>query len=243
MGLYPEKLSMTDKTDAKQVPPCASRLHLDFGHSLRMSLMAEDPFYALTEVFAVAAASQNQVLNMIEHKLAQRTQQSNNDFDALPNLRYLKGVVLRQMEQTKQVCQSIQNTEDSKWPRSTVPAATRARNIVKQDYDHIYEHARDLDRRCQEAITVLMSSVTIHDAKEAMAQARRVAKLTLLAFVFVPLSFTTSFFGMNFKELEDQSIWKWAAITVPIMLTTLIVLLIDVVRQWEMFIGVVKRIF
>lgn len=242
MGLYPERLSVTDNTDAKQVPPCASRLHLDFGHSLRMSLMAEDPFYALTEVFAVAATSQNQLLNMVEHKLAQDTQQSDKDFDALPNLRYLKSVLLRQMEQTKQVCRSIQNIEDSKWPRSTVAAAVRARNTVKQDYDHIYEHARDLDRRCQEAITVLMSSVTIHDAKEAMAQARRVAKLTFLAFVFVPLSFTTSFFGMNFQELEDQSIWKWVAITVPIMLTTLIVLLVDVVRRWEYFVGAAKRI-
>jgi Mg2+ and Co2+ transporter CorA len=234
---------MTDKTDAKQIPPCASRLHLDFGHSLRMSLMAEDPFYALTEVFAIAATSQNQLLNMVEHKLAQHTQQSITDFDALPNLRYLKSVLLRQTEQTKQVCQSIQNIEDSKWPRSSGPAATRARNIVKQDYDHICEHARDLDRRCQEAITVLMSSVTIHDAKEAMAQASRVAKLTFLAFVFVPLSFTTSFFGMNFRELEDLSIWKWVAITLPIMLTTLVVLLVDVVQRWEAFIGVTKRTF
>jgi flagellar biosynthesis/type III secretory pathway chaperone len=241
MGLSPEKLSNVKVTRTEQIPPCAARLHLELGHSLRMPLMADDPFYALTEIFAVAAASQNLLLNMIEHKLAQYTQRGSKDFDTLPNLTYLKGVLLRQLSQTKQARHSIRNTEGSKWPRSTASAAIRARKMVEQDYDHIYEHAHELDRRCQEAITVLMSSVTIDDAKKAIAQTERVAKLTILAFVFVPLSFTTSFFGMNFRELEDLSISRWVAMTVPILLATLVVLLINVVRRWDLFVDKIVR--
>jgi flagellar biosynthesis/type III secretory pathway chaperone len=241
MGLSPEKLPNINNAGTEQIPPCAARLHLELGHSLRMPLMADDPFYALTEIFAVAAASQNLLLNMIEHKLAQYTQRGSKDFDTLPNLTYLKGVLLRQMSQTKQARHSIRNTEDSKWPRSTAPAAVRARKMVEQDYDHIYEHAQELDRRCQEAITVLMSSVTIDDAKKAIAQTERVAKLTILAFVFVPLSFTTSFFGMNFKELENLSISRWFAMTVPILFATLVVLLINVVRRWDLLIDKIMK--
>lgn len=235
MGLRPEKLSPIERPGNGVTPPCAARMHLDFGHSLRMPLMAEDPFYALTEVFAVAATSQNMLLNLLEHKLTQYTQQTDEKFDTLPSLRYLKGILLQQMRQTKQALHSINNTYDSKWPTSSAPAAIRAKKTVEQDYEELYAHAKDLDTRCQEAITVLMSSVTIHDAKKAIAQAETVAKLTFLAFVFVPLSFTTSFFGMNFRELENLSIWKWAAMTVPIMLTTMIVLSVDVVRRWNLF--------
>jgi len=42
----------------------------------------------------------------------------------------------------------------------------------------------------------------------------------LLAFFFIPLSFTASFFGMNFKELgssnQDLSVWVWFIVSVPI---------------------------
>ena len=113
-------------------------------------------------------------------------------------------------------------------------SVAEARRCVEHHYTKLYEHAKALDSRCQDVTGILMSGDAVHDAKI-------VAKLTLLAFLFVLLSFTTSFFGMNFKELENQSIWKWCAMTVPIMLILILILSVDVVRHWDACVDALKR--
>jgi Mg2+ and Co2+ transporter CorA len=74
-----------------------------------------------------------------------------------------------------------------------------------------------------------MSSMSIAESKKAIDQAERVTRLTLLAFIFVPLAFTTSFFGMNVKELSGTttSLWWWAAFTVPVLILAFIGLFFD----------------
>lgn len=61
--------------------------------------------------------------------------------------------------------------------------------------------------------------MAVAESREAIDQAKRMGKLTFLAFIFVPLSFTTSFFGMNVKELDAKkvSIWMWLVVSVPIL--------------------------
>lgn len=243
MGLIPDRLSESYESDAQQMLPCASRLHINYGASLNPKLMAEDPFYALGEVFELAAASMKQYLNLIEQKLGQFTQVSSDDFDALPNLKYLKRILLRLIQQIRLTRSSITSAQSPKWPSASSERGQRSRSTVERDWSHLEDVAQALDRRCQEAITVLMSTVTIQDAKKAIAQAQRVAKLTFLAFIFVPLSFTTSFFGMNFRELEELSIWRWIVMLVPIMMGTLTVFFVDgrdASPWWKSFVSYIK---
>lgn len=243
MGLIPDKLSESFENDIQQTLPCASRLHLSYGATLQPQTMTEDPFYALSDVFALAAASEKQFLNLIEQKLAQYSKPNDENFDALPNLRYIKQVVIRQTKHISLARNSIQTAQSSKWPSACTERGGRMRRAVELDWAHLEHVSRELDSRCQEAITVLMSTVTIQDAKKAIAQAERVAKLTFLAFIFVPLSFTTSFFGMNFRELEELSIWRWVVMSAPIITVTLTVFFVDgkvATRYWRSFILFMK---
>ena len=57
-----------------------------------------------------------------------------------------------------------------------------------------------------------MNAATIDESQRAIVQAEGIIKLTGLAFFFVPLTFTTSIFGMNFKGItqgSQLSIWVW----------------------------------
>ena len=45
-----------------------------------------------------------------------------------------------------------------------------------------------------------------------MVQAVRTAKLTQLAFIYIPLSFVTSIFGMNVRELSDPVPPIWVCV-------------------------------
>jgi hypothetical protein len=58
------------------------------------------------------------------------------------------------------------------------------------------EHKK-LEGRIEASFQALMSTMAIIDSRHAIAEAESVSKLTELAFVFIPLSFATSFFGMN----------------------------------------------
>jgi Mg2+ and Co2+ transporter CorA len=68
-----------------------------------------------------------------------------------------------------------------------------------------------------------------------MLQAEGVVKLTRLAFVFIALSFTTTFFGMNFKEfgIGSQSIWEWFIASLPILTVTILLMRYDVSVLWR----------
>ncbi|KAB5584717.1 hypothetical protein GE09DRAFT_1067956 [Coniochaeta sp. 2T2.1] len=73
-------------------------------------------------------------------------------------------------------------------------------------------------------MTILMNAAAIDESQKAIAQAEGVAKLTTLAFFFVPLSFTTSIFGMNF-ELSDGnhlSMWVWCLTAAGTLILTFV---------------------
>ncbi len=210
------------------VPPSArstSHLPTDYGRSLRPSTMARDALYSPTEVFALAASSQLQFLNLIDIKLDGYTSDILPIERAswlLPNLRYTKQVLYRHIHATRRTLDSIRNASTHpKWPRDTTDSgsrkATAAAQSLVRDFEHLLERAEALDRRVTEAINVLMSSIYISESQKAIEQAERVGKLTFLAFIFIPLSFTTSLFGMNVTELEDDVGLKWwAALSVPV---------------------------
>ena len=214
-------LSRDDGTNPKHAPS-AALLYKDYGRSLRRSVMCKDAFYTLNEIFAFAASSEMAFLNLIEHKLNKFTQSDEREFDMLPNLKYTKSILYRHIQKIEQVLDSIRNTDDKKWPKpdasEAIKKADGASRDLTQDFENLKNRAQMLHTRCYESITVLMSSMSIDESKKAISQAERVGKLTLLAFGFVPLSFTTSFFGMNVREFENKttSIWWWVVLSVPV---------------------------
>lgn len=92
-----------------------------------------------------------------------------------------------------------------------------------QDYEAQRDKANSLVQLYQEGIKDIRATTAVAETRKAYAQAEAVARLTFLAFIFIPLSFTTSFFGMNFKELGNQlSIYVWFAVTVPIFMVAIL---------------------
>lgn len=74
-----------------------------------------------------------------------------------------------------------------------------------------------------------MSSISISESQKAIDQAQRVGKLTFLVFIFVPLGFTTSFFGTNVKELQsDVGLKWWAALSLPVAVGAISLFYVDV---------------
>ena len=69
-----------------------------------------------------------------------------------------------------------------------------------------------------------MNRAMILESRRAIEQSERVKKLTLMATYFIPLTFTSSLFGMNFDVLgqSDVPVWWFLVLGVPLTIITYI---------------------
>ncbi|MCJ1382414.1 hypothetical protein MMC17_005527 [Xylographa soralifera] len=215
----------------------SSLLHLDYGKLHDSSLMACDPFYALDELFKFCANSEIQLLNLIESKLSRETGYallSSGQNSQLSNLLYNQDILDEHEKRLRDNIEIIRVRGGLKWPRASQQdmeqKAEAAANAILKDYEYLLSRTVALSERCRRGMTVIMSNATIAESKRAIAQAEEVTKLTRLAFLFIPVSFTTSFFGMNLAPVVGgtYSLWLWALTSIPIMVVSIVALLYDV---------------
>jgi hypothetical protein len=90
----------------------------------------------------------------------------------------------------------------------------------------ISEEAAELQRFLMDSFQLLISSLSVIEtvtsaklARVGLEQASRGAKLTQLAFIYVPLSFCTGVFGMNIKEINGSPLSAWVcAVTLVVII-------------------------
>jgi CorA-like Mg2+ transporter protein len=129
----------------------------------------------------------------------------------------------------------IGDLRDHFWPddNSTQHTATSALRVT-------LEEALELERFLMETFQLLMSSISVQDAKLGVKQGQlsnrqslRATQLTILASIYVPLSFVTGVFGMNLKELNGSSlsIWIFFLVVVIAAAVTAIIFLVLQMRS------------
>ena len=79
----------------------------------------------------------------------------------------------------------------------------------------------NLRKRATSSYQSLMANMSIVESKRGIAEAEGVAKLTELAFFFIPLTFSASIFSMQVKELNAADISVSAFIILAIIVTVL----------------------
>lgn len=80
------------------------------------------------------------------------------------------------------------------------------------DYEHLLEEAKRISDGFEAYETRCMNRFGLMASTKSVNQSESVGRLSILAFVFIPLSFITSFFGMNIVEFGTGSIRLWVFI-------------------------------
>lgn len=98
-----------------------------------------------------------------------------------------------------------------------------------EDYEGLLVRCIELSETCIRGITLAMNKATIEESHRAIEQSERVKKLTLLATLFIPLSFSASLLGMNIDILGQNAVkfWWFFVLCVPITLFAYIFYLWD----------------
>ena len=202
-----------------------------------------DPFSCLNNIFRFSAFGYVQFLNIIETKIGLEIGYKSLDLEnhTLTNLLYFQQLlddhVLR-LQKMIAVIQSyaskhlLEYADNHMHPKKTKDAAVAASTTtLLQDIEHLHQRSIMLSDRCTRGTKILMNNATVLEAKQNFRQAKWIGKLTLTAFFYIPLSFMTSFFGMNFRELGGPtgslSIWVWFVSSTPIFIISILVLFWD----------------
>ncbi|KAK7419373.1 hypothetical protein QQX98_003325 [Neonectria punicea] len=215
-------------------------LHEELGKTLNPDLASKDPFYMLDEIFRLFAASEHQFLNLMKAKVESLAIFDEERSDNISELQTIKRLVDRHAEQLEDLLPIIRARGGSDWPRATVEAEMSVRSYQPQEtapdatreaserltvmFQKIQRRTCAVSSLCQDSIAMLGNDTMMREAQKGMKQAEGVAKVTLIAFVFVPLSFVTSFFGMNFVELDGNKLrlWIWFVVSTPILIVSML---------------------
>jgi hypothetical protein len=95
---------------------------------------------------------------------------------------------------------------------------------ILEDYTHINSDIEDAGRRLENMLPVVTSLVQIIDARQSSAETANITRLTILALIFVPLSFVSGLFSMNSKNMPGSDhFWVYFAVAIPVTLGVVLI--------------------
>ena len=218
----PEKHPLHNYAKTTRLQQSLHLLPFEINTFLDPQVVKTDAFYALHNLFQFAAFSSIQVLNTLDAQIRRELgvlTAEHKRSHILENLQFVSELLDRQVDSIKSTVHAIKTRKESGWPSKIdrTKRATAAAKRLETDFDYLLARALDLRRRCTEGMGVMMNRAVVAESRKGMEQQERVRRLTILATLFIPLSFVTSVFGMNFREFGTGrlSIWLFAAVCVP----------------------------
>jgi hypothetical protein len=229
------------------LPQSASVIHAHYGRFLDPNTSTNDPFYTLSELFSFVACAETQFLNMVEQKVSVEMEKfvlgENRSSDeegvhtlTLSNLLYNRSILDQHIVRLKEYVASLKISGGSKWPRASDEKqrvrTTSTTASLLEDFDYLLDKAMNIAQTCERGMGIAGNNAMVAESRIAIGQAKRMSKLTLLAFFFVPASFTTSLFGMNFEQFGSGhlSIWIWAIVLIVTYAVALVMLYLDITK-------------
>ena len=179
----------------------------------------EDPFYVVGQVFVRAAMEWNQVINFLEDEIRQYldTPQQNIP-NALDQLRHQISFIDRTVSTLNQHTDLIRNQSNLGWPQCTSTLLRGKmksfRKILLQDYAALATRCRSLSQRAETGSGTLLRELQAEELAKSIEKTNKVNYVTMLAYVFVPISLATGIFGMNVDEITDSGPPIWYAVAV-----------------------------
>lgn len=203
-----------------------SLLPFNYGKSLDQHMCKSSALYGLSEVFKFAAFAEVQFCNVMKSRIDHELQFIGywDRTHSLQNLQHLKTLLGEHISDLAETVAVLGSQAAVDWPDSTdsnrKETVQKVAQLLCLDFKYLKDRAEKLSVACSEGIDAMISASVIAENKEAVRSAESVRKLTVLASLYIPLSFACGFFGMNFKELVGLSIWGWFVMSVMLLLST-----------------------
>ncbi|KAI9694137.1 MAG: hypothetical protein M1822_003408 [Bathelium mastoideum] len=215
-----------------QVHQSLTHLHVEYGKSLDPEARARDPFYLMNDLFRQYALLEEQTLDVIANKIEKhrigtevgRIETTGYDI-AHSQLLHFQGFLENRIQHLEDALRFIRKRGGASWNplrQEPCPNYTRTESaaaLLTEDFEYLLKCALDLLSKIERSSSLTMNLTNIDETKRNTGLNAVLFRFTVVASFYIPLSFTASFFGMNFIEFGtgSLSIWTFFALSVPIM--------------------------
>jgi len=95
---------------------------------------------------------------------------------------------------------------------------------LREDYEHLTASLSEQGRQFETAIPLVATYAQLTESRRAILEAKSISRLTLLAFIFVPLSFVSGLFSMNDEFMPGgRYFWIYFVVAGPVVLLAALV--------------------
>lgn len=213
-------------------------LSSNYGATLDWDMYTDQsPLFVVQELLAFEAASALQYINMIEQVLSDHMRGSkfpsyeHTKLETVLHFDYAKAILARLETHFADVLAFLDNlpcTWKLKSPLSS-PDVPRGISLIKGDFRYLISRVTRLLSICDAGKATLISNASVQEAKRSAEESKLVTELTKatnrVTFIFLPISYVTAVFGMNFKQFGQGglSIWLWAVVSLPLFIFSVII--------------------
>ncbi|KAF1923072.1 uncharacterized protein M421DRAFT_426173 [Didymella exigua CBS 183.55] len=202
-----------------------------YGETLDWNEVSTDPLSLLEELFRFQASAASQYLNMLRDLTTERLAQTPPTGETLPSmddilhLDYTKTVLIRWSAHFKTLVGVLNDHVfhvEAKLLKDDDRRLKLKLSLLK-DLEFLQAEAETLITVCDSGKSTIMNLSTVFDSRQAAKDSSLVTELTKatnrITFIFLPISFVTSVFGMNFRQFGQGplSITIWFAVALPLL--------------------------
>jgi Mg2+ and Co2+ transporter CorA len=196
----------------------------EFSKHIDHNVASRNPFYAMDGIFRTFAASEQQFINLMAD-LIDNIASKGPEEGVMIELQHIYRCLQRHEERLQDTFEVLRGKGGRGWFRldATTDSRKHKADDALQDLMHIFEkllrRVSTVSTACKGEMEMLKHEAMFEETQKTIAQAEGLSKITAIAFVFVPLSFVTSFFGMNFPEIGEShlSLWIFFAVAAPVL--------------------------
>ncbi|KAK5128551.1 hypothetical protein LTR85_003222 [Meristemomyces frigidus] len=186
-------------------------LAAQYGKLLVAELAAQDPFYALTEIFDLVASAELQFVNMMSQLITEQIELVGDDSEHAPKLadfQHSRELLEQHMHRLKEMADLLEKRSNLDWPTASDAEqrvlTEKARDTLHRQYRYLLERVSALVEKSDKGAELVLNSANLLLAQRSFMYSQTLGRLTMIgtwvAILYVPLSFLTSIFGMNFRE-------------------------------------------
>lgn len=234
-GNHPHPLGRSPSCSAQQ--PLAALAEC-YGTSLDWQKAAVDPLYALKELFDFQAMAAQQYMNLLEKLITEKNEPAGvprggqTNLEEILNYNYAQTTITRYATHFKEIMNFLDKDQNPLWAAARHAHARPRSEVIDglhSDFEYLWERAQAMIERCKVGESAIMINKSLAEAKQSSDESKLVVQLTKatnrLTFVFLPISFLTSFFGMNFRELGSGtlSLRLWLCSALPLLFISILI--------------------
>ncbi|KAL9036348.1 MAG: hypothetical protein Q9214_006177, partial [Letrouitia sp. 1 TL-2023] len=223
------------------MPQSASLLSSRYDKLLDNQETSIDPFCTLHQLFVYFNVSEMQLMNAVAQELQHAVHtspspESEKSIRAQATFQHYRVFLQTHIRRIASILAVVNKQSAHDWLTATGEKSDEARQRLAPDLEYLLQSGIELERQCEREISIIMSNATIAETRSALRLTARAYRWAVLTAIYVPLSFTSSIFGMNFVQFSAASkgVWTWLIVTVPILGASLLLIMWNNKKAKEM---------